>query len=249
VLSVTPVTTSTVVPFPEDWQRCLAVVAHPDDLEYSATCAVARWTDQGKGVAYLLVSRGEAGIAGMSPDEAGPLREAEQRVAAGLVGVSEVRFLDHRDGKLEYSLDLRRDIVREIRRYRPEVLVSVTFDYRMSNRRPNQADHRAVGVAALDAAVEAGNQWVFPELAAEGLEPWDGVRFVCFTGASNPTHGVEVTGTPLARGIAALAAHEQYLGGLGSSAPDPRSWLESVTAADGRALGVSHAVNFDVYSL
>ncbi|HXF19151.1 MAG TPA: PIG-L family deacetylase, partial [Streptosporangiaceae bacterium] len=82
-------------PMPEDWNRAVAVVAHPDDLEYGAASAVARWTAQGKHVSYLLATRGEAGIAGMAPDVVGPLREDEERRSAALVGVSEVHFLDH----------------------------------------------------------------------------------------------------------------------------------------------------------
>jgi LmbE family N-acetylglucosaminyl deacetylase len=86
---------------PEDWDRCLAVAAHPDDIEYGTASAIARWTAQGKQVTYLLATRGEAGIDGMHPDVAGPLREKEERAGAAEVGVSIVEFLDHRDGVVE----------------------------------------------------------------------------------------------------------------------------------------------------
>src|SRR3954467_7840040 len=115
---------------PEDWDRCLAVVAHPDDIEYGAASAVARWTAQGKTVTYLLASRGEAGIDSVHPDQAAPLREAEERAGAREVGVEVVEFLDHRDGVIEYGPALRRDIVRSIRRHRPHVIVSGAFDVR-----------------------------------------------------------------------------------------------------------------------
>ena len=85
-------------PMPEDWDRAVAVVAHPDDLEYGVASAVARWTGQGKHVSYLLATRGEAGIAGMAPDQVGPLRVEEERRSAAVVGVTEVEFLDHADG-------------------------------------------------------------------------------------------------------------------------------------------------------
>ena len=88
---------------PEDWDRCLAVVAHPDDIEYGTASAVARWTAQGKQVTYLLATRGEAGIDGMHPDQAAPLREEEERAGAREVGVDVVEFLDHRDGVVEYG--------------------------------------------------------------------------------------------------------------------------------------------------
>src|SRR5437773_1167395 len=83
---------------PHDWSRALAVVAHPDDLEYGAAGAVAAWTDAGKEVRYLLVTRGEAGIDSLPPQECAPLRQAEQQAAAAAVGVSTVEYLDHRDG-------------------------------------------------------------------------------------------------------------------------------------------------------
>ena len=88
-------------PMPEDWERAVAVVAHPDDLEYGVASAVARWTGQGKHVSYLLATRGEAGIAGMSPEQVGPLRVEEERRSAAVVGVTEVEFLDHTDGLVD----------------------------------------------------------------------------------------------------------------------------------------------------
>ena len=105
-------------PFPEDWARALAVVAHPDDLEYGGAAAIARWTRAGCRVAYVLVTKGEAGIDSMEPEEAARVRMAEQRDSAAVVGVDEVEFLDHPDGMLVYGLALRRDIAAAIRRHR-----------------------------------------------------------------------------------------------------------------------------------
>lgn len=234
---------------PEDWERCLAVAAHPDDIEYGAASAIARWTAQGKQVTYLLTTRGEAGIDAMHPDQAGPLREEEQRAAAREVGVDVVEFLDHRDGVVEYGPELRRDIVRAIRRHRPDVIVSGAFTIRMVGGMTNQADHRAVGLATLDAARDAGNRWIFPELVDEGLPPWGGVRYVCFAGAERPTHGVDVTGEPLQRGIASLAAHAEYTRGLGVAGPEPGPFLTWAARQGGPALGVEAAVLFDVHAL
>lgn len=112
---------------PEDWDRALAVVAHPDDLEYGAASAVARWTSQGKQVHYLLVTRGEAGIDDMHPEEVGPLRALEERRSAAVVGVSSVEFLDYPDGVVTYGLPLRRDIARAIRRHRPEMVMTLPY--------------------------------------------------------------------------------------------------------------------------
>lgn len=236
---------------PENWERCLVVAAHPDDIEYGAAAAVARWTAQGKRVTYLLATRGEAGIDGMHPDQTAPLREAEERASALEVGVDAVEFLDYRDGVIEDGLDLRRDISRAIRRHRPEVIVSGAYTIRMIGGMANQADHRVVGLATLDAARDAGNRWIFPELADEGLEPWGGVRYVCFAGAEQPTHGVDITGKPLERGIASLAAHEAYLKGLGEAAAvfEPRPFLSWMARTAGPAMGVEAAVLFDVHTL
>jgi LmbE family N-acetylglucosaminyl deacetylase len=234
---------------PENWERCLAVVAHPDDIEYGAASAVARWTAQGKQVTYLLACRGEAGIDGLHPDKAAPLREAEERAGAREVGVEVVEFLDHRDGIIEYGVPLRRDIVRSIRRHRPEVIISGVFEVRGTFGMTNQADHRAVGLAALDAARDAGNRWIFPELADEGLEPWDGVRYACFGGSAHPTHGVDITGEPLRRGIASLAAHAEYTKGLGAGGPEPGPFLTWAARNAGPTLGVEAAVLFEVHSL
>ena len=234
---------------PEDWERCLAVAAHPDDIEYGTASAIARWTAQGKRVTYLLATRGEAGIDGLHPDQAGPLREAEERAGAHEVGVDVVDFLDHRDGVIEYGLPLRRDIVRAMRRYRPEVVVSGAFTVRLVGGLTNQADHRTVGLATLDAARDAGNRWVFPDLEDEGLHPWNGIRFVCYAGAERPTHGVDVTGEPLERGIASLAAHAEYTKGLGAAGFDPAPFLTWAAKAGGPAIGVEAAMLFDVHVL
>ena len=111
----------------EDWQRALAIVAHPDDLEYGAASAIARWTDQGKTVIYSLVTSGEAGIDGMDPADAGPTREVEQRASAAIVGVSQVDFLGLPDGILEYGVALRRDLCRVIRTYKPDIVITNNF--------------------------------------------------------------------------------------------------------------------------
>ena len=112
---------------PEDWSRAMAVVAHPDDLEYGAASAVARWTDQGKEVVYVLVTSGEAGIDGRPPEEVGPLREAEERASAAAVGVDSVEFLGHPDGLVTCGVALRADIAGAIRRHRPEVVLTLSL--------------------------------------------------------------------------------------------------------------------------
>ena len=163
--------TTRLEPVPEDWERALAIVAHPDDLEYGAAAAVARWTDQGKQVVYLMVTRGEAGIDVMSPGEAGPIRAEEERRSAAVVGVGQVEFLDHRDGVIEYGLPLRRDLALAIRKHRPQVVVTLNHRLAWPGGGLNMADHRNVGLAVLDAVRDAGNRWVFTGEPGEGAEP------------------------------------------------------------------------------
>ena len=241
--------------FPDDWDRALCVVAHPDDLEYGAAMAVARWTAAGKAVAYVLATAGEAGIDSMRPEVAGEVREREERESAGMVGVTSVEFLGHPDGSLEYGLALRRDISREIRRHRPEVLVSITHRDTFGGGAANggggtlnQADHRILGQALIDAARDAGNRWIHDELLREGFEPWGGARLIAFGGSPLPTHGLDVTGH-LDAGIASLHAHRAYLDNLGGGDFDPAAFLTQQAESGGRLLGVEHGLTFEVFTL
>lgn len=237
-------------PFPDDWTRALAVVAHPDDLEYGAASAIARWTSEGRTVVYLLVTRGEAGIQGLEPDVCGPRRVEEERAGAALVGVDTVEFLDgHVDGVVEYGIPLRRDLAGAIRRHRPDVLLSINFRERWAPGSPvNHADHRVVGLALLDAARDAANRWTFPDLLVRGLDPWDGTRLAAFSGSPEPTHAVDVTGF-LDRGVASLREHQAYLDGLGGDMADPDAFLRGAAEAAGARQGVEHAVTFEVVPL
>ncbi|MGA3351702.1 MAG: PIG-L deacetylase family protein [Acidimicrobiales bacterium] len=229
---------------PEDWDRALAVVAHPDDLEFGASSAVARWTGAGKVVEYVLATRGEAGIDAIAPEQCRVIRSAEQMASARVVGVDRVSFLDHPDGTLTYSLELRRDIARSIRSYRPDILVSINYHASFGPGSPNHADHRVLGEALLDAARDAANRWVFPELAAEGLEPWHGLRFAAFNASPEADHFVDVTDY-LDRGIASLAEHRVYLENLQGEF-DLVKFLRSNAEQAGLLAGVPLAVTFEV---
>ncbi|MFR9801653.1 PIG-L deacetylase family protein [Pseudonocardia sp. RS010] len=237
----------TLQPFPDDWSRALVVVAHPDDMEYGGSGAVARWTDAGKEVTYLLVTRGEAGIDSIPPVEAGPLRENEQRAACAAVGVTEVEFLDHPDGVVEYGLPLRRDIAATIRRRRPELVVTGNFAARWPGGGLNMADHIHTGRAVLDACRDAGNRWVFP---SAGGDPWPGVRYLAVAGSPQPTHGVDI-GPTFDRAVASLAAHEVYLAALGDGAmADPEAFLRSQAEVAAEQLpGATLAVGFELLTL
>jgi LmbE family N-acetylglucosaminyl deacetylase len=239
-------TTTATTPFPEDAvERVLCVVAHPDDIEYGLSAAVHRWTSAGKSVSYFLLTRGEAGIATMSPDQAGPVREAEEVESARLVGVDDVRFGDHRDGAVEFGLALRRDIAREIRRTRPDLVVAQNHDVRFLGGHLNQADHRAVGLATLDAVADAGNRWIYPELVDEGFEPWEGVRLIAITASPTPTHHVEVD-DDFEAAVASLEAHAAYNSALPETFPAPRQLLGGILGEGGRLAGVEYAVALEV---
>jgi LmbE family N-acetylglucosaminyl deacetylase len=226
------------------------VVAHPDDMEYGASAAVARWTDQGKRVAYLLVTAGEAGIDGMHPDEVAPLRADEQQAACEAVGVTELEILDHPDGMLVEGLELRRDIARTIRQVRPDLVITLNHRETFGGGGLNMADHRVVGQATIDAVRDAGNRWVFRELAeVEGLEPWGGVRWVAVANAPDPTHAVDV-GDTLDRGIASLEAHRLYLDGLGPGPmSDPGSFLRGIAEAMAPRFGGRPAMTFELHPM
>lgn len=138
------------------------MVAHPDDMEFGAAAAVARWTGQGKRVVYAMVTSGEAGIDGMAPAEARRVRESEQVASAEIVGVDTVDFLGLPDGVLEYGVALRRAICAAVRRHRPEIVITNNFRDTWGGRNLNQADHIATGRATLDAVRDAGNRWCSP---------------------------------------------------------------------------------------
>ncbi len=225
---------------PEDWQTGLAIVAHPDDLEYGAASAVARWTTQGKRIIYVLASKGEAGIDAMHPSQAGPLRAQEEVNSARVVGVDTVEFLDHSDGVIEYGPRLRRDLSRAVRRHRPEVILTINYELQFSTGHLNQADHRWVGLAACDAARDAGNRWIFPELLEEGHEPWDNVRLIAVFGSSTPTHGVDVTGY-WERGLASLREHRVYLENLGTAGNSAFDFLTAHARESGQVFGCDYA--------
>lgn len=154
-------------------EKAMVIVAHPDDIEFSCAGTVARWVNEGAEVAYVLCTSGDVGIAEkeMTKEKAAKIREAEQRAAADVVGVNEVIFLREPDGMLENTLRLRKRLVREIRRFKPEVVI--TSDPTMLFMREeyiNHPDHRAAGMAAIDAVFPAAGQPnLFEELAEEGL--------------------------------------------------------------------------------
>jgi len=236
-------------PMPMDWTRALAIAAHPDDLEYGVAGAIAGWTDAGKDVRYLMVTRGEAGIDGMAPAECAPLREAEEIAGATAVGVTVVEFLDHPDGIVEYGTALRRDIAAAIRKHQPELVLTGNFHDQWPGGGWNSADHRNVGRAVMDAVADAGNRWIFADLAARGLAPWNGVRYVAVGGSPQSTHAVDVTDT-LDRAVASLEAHKAYLEGLGDHPMrDARAFLEWIADLTSSRFHGRRAAGFELFRM
>lgn len=217
--------------------RVLCIAAHPDDLEYGISCAVAEWTAAGLDVSYLLLTRGEAGISTQDPSITGPARSREQIDAGAAVGAEDVRFLDHPDGLLSASIELRRDITGVIRELRPDLIVTSTWELEVGWGL-NHPDHRAAGIAVADAARDAANPWVFTELA----EPWQPSRLLV-AGHGRPTHRVVVSEESLERGIASLAAHRTYLEALPDH-PSPAEVMHEVTGGHDQP-----AISFNVWDL
>lgn len=210
-----------------DVERVLVVVAHPDDVDFGAAGTIAGWTAEGIEVQYCICTSGDAGGFDDTPRaEIGPLREREQRAAAAEVGVKEVRFLGYPDGRLTADLDLRRDISREIRRFRPDRVLTQSPEIWWRRLGASHPDHRATGEATLAAVYpDARNPFAHPELLGdEGLDAWT-VREMWLIGAPEERvdHVVDVTDM-LDRKIAALRAHVSQTGHMDDLAERIRTW-------------------------
>lgn len=224
-------------------QRVLCIVAHPDDMEYGASAAVAELTDAGVQVDYLLVSSGEAGIRETSPTETARIRRQEQEHACMIVGVDELEFLDFPDGLIENNLQLRRAIAAQIRRYKPDAIITMTWDVTVQWGL-NHADHRNVGLATVDAIRDADNPWLFGDLLEQGLEPWATQQL--WVTASEPTAAIPVSASSVERAVRSLQAHKIYLESLPEHMA-PEQFIPEILRQGGAAAGTEHAVALRVY--
>ncbi len=211
-----------------DVERVLVVTAHPDDIDFGAAGTVAAWTDAGIQVSYCICTSGDAGGFDDTPrDQMAPLREAEQKAAAVEVGVHDVTFLRYPDGRLTPSIELRRDISREIRRVRPDRVLTQSPEIWWKRLGASHPDHRAAGEAAVAAVYpDARNPFAHPELLAdEGLEAWT-VREMWLMGAPEERvdHVVDVTATA-DRKLAALRAHVSQTAHMDGFEARIRGWL------------------------
>lgn len=191
-------------------QRVMFVAAHPDDADVRAGGTIAKWAAAGKEITYIIATSGNRGGDGtVGEDELAEIREQEQRAAAAVLGVREVRFLGHEDGYLTPSLELRKDITREIRRSRPQVVI--THNPVRHYGWGNHPDHFAVGEATFAAIYPtARNPMAYPELAEEGLEPWE-VTWSMAIDAESPDHFEDVVAT-LDIKVAAISRHASQYG-------------------------------------
>jgi LmbE family N-acetylglucosaminyl deacetylase len=193
--------------------RALVILAHPDDAEFLAGGTVALWIAAGWEVVYLLCTDGSAGSddPAMTPARLSALRQAEQAAAAEFMGVAAVAFLDHPDGQLQHTLDLRRELARFVRRYRPDRVLCFDPMTRYFPDYVNHPDHYISGEAALAAVFPAARERLaFPELLDEGLEPHK-VMEIWLCGTLAPNHWQEISAT-IDRKIAAMCLHASQVG-------------------------------------
>ncbi len=198
----------------------LVVAAHPDDAEFGAAGSVARWSREGRTVAYVVCTDGEKGTSDRTirSEDLAVMRRKEQEAAARILGVRQVVFLGYPDQGLEDTPQFRREIVRLIRRFRPETIVT-SDPYR---RYLWHRDHRISGQVVLDAVFPCARDHLsFPELIEEGLEPHK-VREILFWAAEQINHRVDITETFELK-LAALQCHQSQVSGFPFS--DPREWL------------------------
>lgn len=227
-------------------ESALVIVAHPDDIEFSCAGTVARWVQAGTRIAYVLCTSGEVGIAekGMTKDKAAQIREQEQQAAAEIIGVKDVTFIREPDGMLEPSMELRKKLVREIRRFKPEIVVcgDPTIVW-AGNTYINHPDHRAAATAALDAIFPAAGQPnLFEELEEEGLSAHK-PRKVYVTGWNQSDLFVNIEST-IDLKIMALRAHKSQMKDW-----DPEPRIKEWAAERGQGKEMAYAEGFRVVTL
>jgi LmbE family N-acetylglucosaminyl deacetylase len=219
----------------EGVERILVVCAHPDDVDFGMAGSVAVWVKAGMEVAYCIVTDGDAGGSDRSvsrPDMA-VVRREEQRAAAAEVGVSDLAFLGYPDGRLFPTIELRRDISRQIRLHRPQRLVCQSPERLWDRIGASHPDHLAAGEASVCAVYpDARNPFAHPELLEEGLEPHTVAQLWMMAGRS-PDRAVDITDT-YDRKIAALRQHRSQVGEGEWLDERIRTWVEGA----GRAAGL-----------
>lgn len=228
----------TLDPGPGAVARILMVMAHPDDVDFGSAGSVAAWTDAGVEVAYCIVTDGEAGGSDrtLSRSDMAAVRRDEQRAAAKVVGVSDLTFLGHPDGCLAPTMELRRDISRVIRRFRPDRVVTQSPDRNWARIYASHPDHLAAGEAAACAVYpDARNPFAHPELLDEGLEPHT-VPELWLMASDRADTAVDVT-EQFGRKLAALQSHQSQLSPESDVEELLRSWMGATAQTAGLGSG------------
>ena len=229
------------------FERALAVFAHPDDGEFGFAGTVAKLAREGTEVHYVCITDGSAGSnePGVTREQLRPIREREQRAAAEALGVAEVHFLGFVDGTLELNMELRKAMTRVVRKVRPDVIIGPDPS-RMWNRQRtyiNHRDHRVAGEAVMTVVMpDAPSRPQFPELLDEGLEPFE-VSAV-WLGAEEGDTAIDITETMDAK-LRALGCHESQLGAF----PDWEDMIRRHAKERGAASGIEYAECFTTFRL
>jgi LmbE family N-acetylglucosaminyl deacetylase len=231
-----------------EFDRAMVVFAHPDDGEFGSAGTVASWTRQGTEVVYVCVTDGSAGSnePGVVREELAELRQAEQRAACDVLGVTDCVFLGVPDGMVEVTLDLRRAITREVRRFRPDVLVTPdpTRYWDDERRYINHTDHRAVGQVCMAVVnPDASTRPMFPELLDEGFEPFE-IRYLWIPAwdGSIDTY-IDISETIEAK-IEALRCHKSQIHDWPVD-----EWIRERAQKRGEAAGMAFAETFRTFKL
>jgi LmbE family N-acetylglucosaminyl deacetylase len=231
-----------------EFQRAMVVFAHPDDAEFGNAGTVAKWVQDGVEVAYVCVTDGSAGInePGWTRPQVAEVRKREQRAACDVLGVADLTFLDFQDGVVELTLDLRKAITRQVRRFRPDVLVAPdpTRWWDDSRSYINHTDHRTVGQACMAVvSYDSSSRPVFSELLEEGFEPFEIKNLWIASFDPDADTFVDITDT-MDRKLEALHAHESQL-------RDERvdEWVRQRAKERGAPRGLAFAECFKTFRL
>jgi LmbE family N-acetylglucosaminyl deacetylase len=222
----------------EEIKRVLVVMAHPDDCDFGAGGTIAQWTARGIEVSYCIITNGDQGgeESGIPLEEMTKVRQKEQRDAGAALGVSEITYLNYRDGWLMPSIELRKEIVKAIRIAKPDRMVVQSPERNWERIYASHPDHLAAGETAIQAVYpDARNPFAFTDLKEAGLEPWR-VREVWITGSPTPNHFVDITDT-FSKKMDALHAHVSQTAHNLELENMVRSWGEKNAEAQGLAQG------------
>jgi len=222
----------------DEIKRVLVVMAHPDDCDFGAGGTIAQWSAKGIQVSYCIITNGDQGgeESGIPLEEMAQVRQKEQRDAGAALGVSDITYLNYRDGWLMPSIELRKEIVKAIRIAKPDRMVVQSPERNWERIFASHPDHLAAGETAIQAVYpDARNPYAFTDLKEAGFEPWR-VREVWMTGSPTPNHFVDITDT-FSKKMAALHAHVSQTAHNKELEKMVREWGERNAQAQGLAVG------------